>query len=172
MLFESTGCDSEESKKVLKELEKETEKLCGELSDTLLIVTADHGHMNCGGALLTDYPGIMECLVRMPSIEPRAINFFIKPGFEKQFEAEFTKEFGDKFILYTKKQVKETKLFGPGSEHERFDEMLGDYLAAAVSDLAVYNSEEEVAMFKSVHAGMTDEEMIIPLIGVKLSPHP
>lgn len=83
----------------------------------------------------------MECLIRMPSIEPRALNLFIKEGMREQFEREFQTEFGEKFILFTKGEVNKIQLFGTGKEHFRFDSMLGDYLAVAVSDLSIYSTK-------------------------------
>lgn len=162
-----TGCYSANSKKVLRELEEQVEALCEELQDTLVLVTADHGLVDSAGVTIEDYPEILECLVRMPSIEPRALNLFVKPGLEQQFETLFQKEFGEKFLLLTKAEVKERKLFGTGEEHPRFDEMVGDYLAVAVSDLSIYNTREENELFIGVHAGLTEEEMSVPLVAVE-----
>jgi len=41
-----TGCYSEESRKVISWLERRIESLTAELRDTLVIITADHGHVN------------------------------------------------------------------------------------------------------------------------------
>ena len=163
-----TGCGSFDTKSVLKTLEAQVQSLCTELSDTLLIVTADHGLVDSYGAAITDYPQILECLVRMPSIEPRAVNFFIKEGMHAQFRQEFQKEFGEKFLLLTKEEVKTSHLFGPGPEHPNLDAMLGDYLAVAVSDLSLYSTAEERDRFVSVHAGLTEAEMRIPMIAISI----
>lgn len=120
--------------------------------------------MDSKGVAITDYPQIMDCLVRMPSIEPRALSIFVKEEKRNQFEYEFKKEFGDKFLLWTKEKVIESKLFGTGKEHPNFRGMLGDYLAIAVDDLSIYNTREEADFFIGVHAGLTDDEMSIPLI--------
>lgn len=158
------GCYGPDAKQIISDLEKQVCKLCGELKNTLVIVTADHGHMDSAGVSIKDYPRIMECLVRMPSIEPRALNLFVKEGKEKQFEQEFQKEFGDKFLLWTKEKVLESQIFGEGLEHPNFRGMIGDYLAIATSDLSIYSTKEEKDFFVGVHAGLTEDEMIIPLI--------
>ncbi len=77
-IMHKTGCYSEESKQTIKSLEKQVQLLCEELDNALVIVTADHGHMDSKGVVITDYPNITECFVRMPSIEPRALNLFVK----------------------------------------------------------------------------------------------
>ena len=78
------------------------------------------------------------------------------------------KEFGEKFLLLTKEEVKTSHLFGPGPEHPNLDAMLGDYLAVAVSDLSLYNTAEERDRFVGVHAGLTEAEMRIPLIAISI----
>lgn len=182
------GCFCAETKELLRKLEKQVKELCrrlekaeisqkeGKNSDisgadggkkTLVIVTADHGHMDTKGVALTDYPKLCECLLRLPSIEPRALNFFIKPGMEEQFVNEFNRRFSDKFLLLTKEEVLERKLFGEGAEHENFQGMLGDYLAVATADLCIYGTREEADFFIGAHAGLTAEEMMIPLILVE-----
>ena len=146
----------------LKYLEDKVSALADELEDTLLVVTADHGHLNSDSAFLNDYPDIIECLERIPSIEPRALNLFVKKGMKKDLEERFNGKFGDKFVLMTKEEVLERKLFGTGKEHPLFRSMVGDYIAIAVSDLSIYYTDEPA--LKSVHAGMTEAEMKIPFI--------
>ena len=156
-----------EAKQILLQLEKQVQQLTDELNNTLIIITADHGHMDSRGVTITDYPRIMECLVRLPSIEPRALNLFVKEDKKEQFEYEFLQEFGDKFLLWTKQKVLDTHLFGTGKEHTYFRDMLGDYLAIAIDDLSIYNTGEEAEHFIGVHAGLTENEMTIPLIIIK-----
>ena len=69
--------------------------------------------------------------------------------------------------ILSKDEVKKQKLFGPGVEHPQFDGMLGDYLAVATGDLSIFNTQEEKEKFIGVHAGLTKEEMEIPLIVVE-----
>ncbi len=163
-IMHRTGCFSKKSKSILRELECQTKELSKDLSETLLIITADHGQINSDSSVITDYPDVMECLLRMPSIEPRALNFFVKKGMEKQFEAVFNKHFGDKFILLCKEEAIAKELFGSGENNKRFNEMLGDYIAIATSDLAIYNKDNK---FIGVHAGLTEDEMEIPFIAIE-----
>ena len=166
-IMHQKGCYGHEAKHVLHQLEKQVQQLADELTNTLIIVTADHGHMDSKSVTITDYPRITECLIRLPSIEPRALNLFVKEDKKGQFEREFLKEFGDKFLLWTKQQVLDLHLFGMGKEHIFFHDMLGDYLAIAIDDMTIFNTREEAEHFISVHAGLTEDEMTIPLIVIE-----
>lgn len=161
------GCSSEKAGKVLRKLEVQIEELCGQLHDTLVLIIADHGHIDSKGTCPEEHPELAECLVRLPSIEPRALNLFVKEEKKELFKERFHKAFGDKFLLLTQEDVLEKQLFGIGTPHEHFQEMLGDYLAAAVDDLSFYGDLEEKNHFIGVHAGLTEEEMTIPLIAIK-----
>lgn len=148
----------------MKDIENQLESLCKRLPDSLVVITADHGFIDCRGVCIKDYPILMESLVRMPTIEPRALNLFVKEEKKQQFEEEFNHQFGNDFVLLTKEEVLEKQLFGTGEEHVCFRDMLGDYLAVAVGDLAVFNTYEDVARFKAGHAGLTKQELDVPLI--------
>uniref|UniRef100_UPI004057848A alkaline phosphatase family protein n=1 Tax=Acetatifactor sp. TaxID=1872090 RepID=UPI004057848A len=159
------GVDGENIRELLTDIERYTELLASELSDTLLIITADHGHINTRNTSITYYSDIFECLQRMPSMETRALNLFIKPGMEAQFEEAFHKHYDGEFILMSKAEVIKRKLLGHGDNHSRLDEMLGDYLAVAISDVAIGNVP---GGNKGNHAGLTKAEMEIPLIAVEI----
>lgn len=79
----------------------------------------------------------------------------------------FQKHFGEDFLLLSREEVVQQNLFGAGSRHQRLEGFLGDYLAIAVGELAIFNTKEDADFFAGVHAGMTEEEMLIPLIVVE-----
>ncbi|MCR5121972.1 MAG: alkaline phosphatase family protein, partial [Ruminococcus sp.] len=155
------GRGTAEARQVLTDCENLLEKTARKLKNTLLIVTADHGHINNRVALLKKYPGISDCLVRTPSLEPRVLNLFVKPGRESELRERFLDAFGDDFILMPTEKALEMKLFGTGREHKEFRAMLGDYLAIAASDLSIYFNEER---WRSMHGSLTPDEMTIPFI--------
>ncbi|MGL6173956.1 MAG: alkaline phosphatase family protein, partial [Cellulosilyticaceae bacterium] len=143
------------------------EALCKNLKDTLLIVTADHGLIDTTWKFIVDYPDITECLLHKPSIEARAMTFFIKSGMHRQFEAAFKKHFGKCYKLYPKQQVLNDKLFGDGMPHPRSEGFIGDYLAIAHTNITIeYSPSPSGDIFKSSHAGMTQDELDVPFIVV------
>ncbi len=160
-LLHRQGSNSQAVREGLRALETRVNKLAEELKDTLLIVTADHGHIDTEYVVLQDYPAICDCLVRMPSLEPRVLNFFVKEDKKECFEKEFLKEFGDRFRLMPMEEAIDRNLFGTGKHHKNFRSMLGDYLAIATGNLTIYFTEER---WVSMHGSLTEDEMIIPLI--------
>ncbi|SNU05694.1 Predicted pyrophosphatase or phosphodiesterase, AlkP superfamily [Lachnospiraceae bacterium] len=162
-----TGTTSDSTHAVIKDLEERVEKLASKLEDTLLFITADHGHMDSRNICILDYPEVMECLLRLPSIEPRTINLFVKDEYMDTFPEIFKKNFGeDDFLLLTKEEVLDDKVFGIGENRDDLADMLGDYVAFSISDVSIFVSHYEAQIMPGGHAGLTPEEYIIPLIVV------
>jgi len=61
-------------------------ELSSMLDNSLIIVMADHGLVDAKALYLEDYPKIQEMLVRRPSLETRAVNFFVKNGYKDEFK--------------------------------------------------------------------------------------
>ncbi|SEQ92003.1 Type I phosphodiesterase / nucleotide pyrophosphatase [Lachnospiraceae bacterium NE2001] len=163
-----TGTVSSETHKVVTELEKKVEEFAAGLSDTLLLITADHSHMDSNNLCILDYPEVVECLKIMPSIEPRTINLFVKDEKIEEFPEIFERNFGDDFLLLTRDEVLENKVFGPGQDRDGLGEMIGDYVAFSVSKSSIFVAHLEAQMMPGGHAGLTEEEIAIPLIAVEL----
>jgi hypothetical protein len=165
------GTKSVEAYNVMAEINKQTEKLAAALAktDTLLIITADHGLVDTEWKFLSDYPQITECLTHPISIESRAANFFIHPDKKDRFTEYFHEIFGDEFMLLTKERVLERKFFGGGVPHRMMDGLLGDYIAVAAGKTSIAMARPaNRAPFKAAHAGLTEDEMLVPLITIEV----
>jgi len=156
------GTDCSEAKELILDINNRIEQLSKKLKDTIIFVVADHGHKNVINIDLKEYPDIIECLVRNTSIEPRAVNFFVKKERKNDFENLFNKYFSDDFDLYNKEEIINSKLFGDGEENEIFRDALGDYLAIGKTDKTLLYIGSEI--LKSQHAGYTEDEILVPLI--------
>lgn len=156
------GCNTNEAKEIIIDLNKRIETLSDRLTDTIIFVVADHGHHDVENLFIKDYEGIQECMLRETSLEPRAVNFFIKPEKKEQFVYLFNKYFSKDFDLYDMKEVIESKLFGDGIENEIFRDALGDCLAIGKTNKTLLYEGNDI--LKSQHAGYTDDEILVPLV--------
>jgi predicted AlkP superfamily pyrophosphatase or phosphodiesterase len=159
------GTKHEKISVIMKDINNQIEYMCSKLKDTLVIITADHGLIDTKWRFLMDYPELIDCFTRRPSIETRASSFFIKEGFAKEFKLLFNDLFKDEFLLFSKEEILKQKLFGTGVPHERCNDFIGDYVAVAISYYSFeYNRVDENTLFKATHAGLSEEEMNVPLI--------
>ncbi len=92
------GCDADKIKEIIEDINSRIESLSKKVKDTIIFVVADHGHKNVQNIDLNDYPDVVDCLKRNTSLEPRAVNFFIKDNKKEQFKVLFNKYFQDDFL--------------------------------------------------------------------------
>lgn len=166
-LLHKTGCFSQAVHDYLLEADRQMERLAADCSDTLFFLTADHGFTDIRGICLEDYPDLAAALVRPPSIEPRAMNLFVKPEYRADFPALWQEAAGDAYQLYTHAQVLKAGLFGPGPAHLLLEEMLGDYLAVARTELTMFPTRTYLQSMVATHGGMTPQELTVPLIAFR-----
>jgi len=157
------GCYSKDAGDWITAVSSKVEELCGSLRDTLVIVTADHGHCNLHYDMISEHPDIENMMERPIAIECRAACFYVKPEYRSQFPDAFYRAFGDDFLLLTRREVMDRKLFGDGNAHPLLEELAGDFLAIAISDVGIVQHHAS-NRFVSHHAGMTAQEMKIPFI--------
>ena len=161
------GVTSQEAHEQILHINREVEKLCDKLENSLIIVTADHGLCDSVNEYLEDYPTLFSMLKIPPSIEPsRALSLFVKDGMKDDFKNEFHKLFGDDFRLMTKEEVFAENILGFGKPHPRTYDFVGDFLAVATGNKSLFTEREEHE-FVGVHAGLTEEEMTVPFIAIE-----
>ncbi len=162
------GCGGEKTAEVIKDLNKRIENLCKELTDTIVIVSADHGLTDITEEIRINYiPEIMECLVVPPFVESRAAACFVKNDRRTDFERAFHSYLGNDFILLSKNDILSKGILGEGKPHPKITDFIGDYMICAIADKSVkyltLNAKPK-PMLKANHGGLTEDEMIIPLI--------
>lgn len=157
------GPDSNEVNELIKIRNEKIENLCNRLEDTLLIITADHGHKKAEHIFLNDYPEILNMLERTTSIEQRAVSFKIKEGLKEKFRNRFNSLFGEYFTLYNKDDIIKSSLFGNGIANELFEKAVGDFIAIAENSNKCILTDGDEKLY-SQHAGYTDDEIYVPLI--------
>jgi hypothetical protein len=157
------GIHSAQVHRNILRINHEVERMCSRLQDTVVVVTADHGLIDTKWVYLEDHPQLCGMLSREPSMESRAASLSVKEGMQEEFRRQFKEAFGESFLLLTREEVLDRKLFGEGTENPRVREFVGDYLAIAVGEysLGYHHKDHELI---GMHAGMTKNELTVPLI--------
>lgn len=166
------GTDSLTLKNVIDRLNDDIEYYYENMNeDSILIITADHGHIDVERIKLYEYEDIMSLLKRSPSNEGRCLFFEINDGKHKEFEDTFNKYFKSIYNLYRKDEFLELGFLGDVNKYKVnpiIHDFIGDFVAVAKSNYYFeYVKSEEDIPFKSHHAGLTSKEMEVPLIIIK-----
>ena len=169
------GCFTKKINDIMQDINLEMEKLSKEINeDTLVLITADHGIIDVQPVFLNDFKGIEECLKRPPTMELRTTSFFIKEDKKEKFKNLFEKYFKEDFLLFSHDEIIQSGLLGNGPIHPKVHDFIGDFISIGFGKRALvyYDpSNPDVDKFKSYihsftsdHAGLSKEEMEVPLI--------
>ncbi|TCS73445.1 putative AlkP superfamily pyrophosphatase or phosphodiesterase [Sulfuritortus calidifontis] len=153
----------------------ELDAACAELfasargSDSLIIVTADHGFIDTTPADtldLEEHPQLRQTL-RLPLCgEPRVAYAYVRPGHERQFEAYVEAQWAGRVLCLKRDEVLARAWLGPGAPHPALAERLGDYvlIAQGRTILRDWLLGEERYRHIGVHGGLSPAEMQVPLV--------
>ena len=131
--------------------------------DTAVFVIADHSQINAKWFCLSDYPDLQVLLKHPHSIESRCASFMVKDGKKEEFKNLFKKHFKDHLLLMEHEEFLNSGLLGTGTPHPRTDGFVGDFVAIATDEYCIGETPEDAEMI-GIHAGLTKEEMEVPLI--------
>ena len=164
------GCNSNEAKEFILDAQNHIEKLCDDLkeSNTLIIVTADHGHKDIEKVYnIVDMDEIQDCIYMPPSLESRAVTFWVKEDKKEKFVQYFENNLKDEFMLFTREEFLAKNFLGYGEKHKKIDDFLGNYIAMSIDGAILKlgtNISKPKADKKSTHCGFTKNEMEVPVI--------
>jgi hypothetical protein len=161
------GSGSEAAREMLSSFSVQVEAFASLVKDTLILITADHGHIDVQEVYIEDFPEVHECLELPLSLESRCISLFVKDRFKGVFEERWNNRFNSAFKLFSRQEALDSKLFGEGPVHRKSLDFIGDYVACAVSNVSVKNGFYRHKMHLSAHAGLTVDEMLVPLIVIE-----
>jgi hypothetical protein len=137
-------------------------------TDTLLLVTADHGHMQTRTALnLSQIPGFYDTLSILPSGDARMVHCFVRPARVQEFlRLTRSPPLLGAAACASHAEVLRTGLLGPGRPHPALKNRLGDYvLFAAPGHAFLYppalSSYNELK--RGNHGGLSADELQVPL---------
>lgn len=152
---------------IIHDIQSRLKRLAEQNPDTTYIVFADHGLVDVSFLSIQAQQEIYALLKRSFSLEPRAATFFVKDQQHALFAKRFHHFYGKHFLLLTKQEVKDQKLYGLGMNHPRFDDFIGDFVAIAKGRFGFTHGTKHDKMpltMKAHHAGMTRAEMMIDVM--------
>jgi arylsulfatase A-like enzyme len=165
-LIHDLGTTHDDVHAAVQRVDDALSSLAERLDDTLLIVTADHGLIDIDTKLyVNDHPELRNTL-RIPLCgEPRAAYAYVKPGSEAAFTNQVHDAFGDACDVLPSTQLVDEEYFGMGKPSAELIDRIGDYVILPNESHVIYDllSKEE-AVHTGFHGGLTEEEMLVPLI--------
>ena len=150
------------------------EEQLGGLADELaglarIVIAADHGLVDVPAErtlILEEDDPILSHLLCPPTGEPTVLLCHVKQGREEAFLSVFAERFGEAFVFITPEEADRLRLFGPEPLAPVTRQRLGSLIGLAPAPAALYFRPKvgEFHVHVGVHAGLTPQEMTIPLI--------
>lgn len=156
--------DSIEAKNHFEDLDnyfESLEKITKE-NNTLVIVTADHGQLNCDKIIdIRKYKDLEEMLLLPLAWEPRCQYCFVKKWFEEKFYYEIKKYFKDSLDIYSKKEILDSKIYWFWND-KKFLYRIWDFVILPKEWYILTDWSDNIHIW--MHGWITDWETKIPLI--------
>ncbi len=164
------GMESPAAVNHLRSIEQALAQFMGRVAgtDTLVLVTADHGQVDGSAADvidLGDHPRLADCLALPLCGEPRAAFAYLRSGRERRFLDYCAGPLEGLVEIRPSPELRDCGWFGLGTTHPRFDERIGDYclLPTGSRVLRQLLPFEEPHNLIGHHGGLTSAELMVPL---------
>jgi predicted AlkP superfamily pyrophosphatase or phosphodiesterase len=142
---------------------------------TLLLLFADHGQLDSGPerrVWLNDHPELLGLLAAPPAGLWRAIILYVRPGREEEARGVAERLLGAYADVFTTEEAERLRLYGPGPLTAVARQRAGQLLLVPHEDWLIehhYPGGERAPSRKiGQHAGLSPEEMLVPLLAVRL----
>jgi hypothetical protein len=141
-----------------------------EREGTLLVITADHGHITGrpeSRVALTDHPALKDCSLMPPAGGPRATYLAGLPGQVDALRRYLVNHLSAQFAVTDSTAALEAGLWGPGPPAAESRHRLGDLILLARGDYMLDRRERERPLL-GMHGGLSPWEMLAPLLLMRL----
>jgi hypothetical protein len=142
-------------------------------TDTLLLITADHGFIDMRPesriVLRDDHPKLAEMLALPLCGEPRSTFCYLRPGCAQAFEQYIEEHLAHAFELHASEELLAGGWFGIGTPAEQIHSRIGDYTLMPRADYVLFDpigEEPGPPNIIGVHGGSSPQEMYVPLLTV------
>ena len=137
-------------------------------TDTLLVLTADHGFIDCPPEESVELPPELSALLRFPLCGERRVAF-CHVRKEKAFLEKAREYFGARADVRPSRELADEGWFGTGRAHPHFAERIGDValVMQGIGTVKDWVPGEPRHLHIGNHGGMSEDEMYIPLVVAK-----
>ena len=141
-------------------------------SESLIIVTADHGMIDSGPKRqieCADHPELTDALRRPLCGERRAAYCYVQPSKRSQFESYIQTKLKDSVSLHKSEDLLQQGIFGLGLPHPALRERIGDYTLITRDNYTIKDwlPGEHRYVHIGTHGGVSRQEMYVPLVLVE-----
>jgi hypothetical protein len=150
-------------------------------ADVLLMVTADHGHINVAPRdtlYLNRYPRFVQSLQVshagqriLPWGSPRDVFLRVQEDRLAETATWLTKRLAGKATVLTIAEALQRQLFGEGKPHKRFKHRVGNLLILPDNDYLIWfeHLKGKKVTLQGMHGGLRPDEMLIPFAAAPLT---
>jgi predicted AlkP superfamily pyrophosphatase or phosphodiesterase len=138
--------------------------------DTLLILTADHGHLVTkpdDHYDLRRHPNLTRRLHILPTGENRLAYLYIKPGQTEAVRETIQRTWPNQFSLIDAAYAVEKGLFGIGEIHPDLLDRIGDLIVVGLDSAYLWWADKENVMIGR-HGGLHPDEMLVPFLAANI----
>ena len=141
-------------------------------SDTLVLLTADHGMLDVQARDRHDFSAVPELVdgVRHTAGEPRMLHLYLEPdlpaGHGQKLLAAWQRAYGNKAWIFTREQALAAGLFGPVTD-PAVAARIGDIMVAAREPIALFDMRRQppgALDMVGYHGSLTRAERDVPLL--------
>jgi len=171
------GTESEEVVSEIQSFEYHLKNLIEKLSssakkNTMIILTSDHGMVDVSRVYyVKDHDQIAKTLMLPPVGDSRSTFFFTESNAAENLQSAFQKHV-EGFRLLSSKKLVENGAFGRPADPLLLEGLTGDFTALSNSQNVLqypFFDEDRNREFLGAHGGMTADEVIVPLLSLRLS---
>jgi hypothetical protein len=167
MISHRFGAASAEAFAAFEAIDAAFELLAARLSGTesLLIASADHGFIDVAPEESLELPASLAALLRFPLCGERRV-VYCHVHDAKGFTERAKEWLEDRADVMPSRQLADEGWFGPGTEHPRFAERIGDVALVMRGRHTVkdWTAGESRHLHIGNHGGTSEDEMLIPLV--------
>jgi len=170
------------ARRFFESLEREFFAELGEATNTLFLLTADHGQVEQDPEsvhlLDREWPELVDCVKKTRVGEPiapagsqRDYFLYVEPEHLDRVQARLAADLEGRAEVYRAEELEAAGMFGPGEASRGFRERMGNLLVLPYADEAVYWGGEAGGpefKFRGHHGGLTREEMETVLVAWSL----